>query len=77
MGDKEYFEAVQLFYEERLKSQLKEKFRKCEGCKGDKQFIEEVGKLIYSCGKSSKSKDKCGPQMTITLAKYLYYLEIL
>jgi len=76
MSDKEYFEAVQLFYEERLKSQLKEKFRKCEGCQGDKHFIEEVGKLIYSCGKSSKSKGKCGPQMTITLAKYLYYPEM-
>ena len=76
MSDKEYFEAVQLFYEERLKSQLKEKFRKCDGCKEDKQFIEEVGKLIYSCGKSNKSKDKCGPQMTITLPKYLYYPEM-
>ena len=35
MSDKEYFEAVQQFYEDRLKSQLKEKFRKCKGCQGD------------------------------------------
>ena len=70
---KEYLESVKQFYEDRLKSQLKEKFRKCEGCKGDKQFIEEKGKLIYSCSKNSKAKDKCGPKMTINLAQYLYY----
>ena len=58
MSDKEYFEAVQQFYEDRLKSQLKEKFRKCKGCKEDKQFIETPGQLIYSCGKSSKGKAK-------------------
>jgi len=73
MSDKEYLESVKQFYEDRLKSQLKEKFRKCEGCKGDKQFIEEKGKLIYSCSKNSKAKDKCGPKMTINLAQYLYY----
>tara|TARA_Y100000768_G_C23929121_1_gene659134 strand:- start:428 stop:1069 length:642 start_codon:yes stop_codon:yes gene_type:complete len=80
MSDKEYFEAVQQFYEDRLKSQLKEKFRKCKGCQGDKQFIEKPGQLIYSCGKSSKSKDskgdKCGHQMTINLARYLHYSEM-
>ena len=80
MSDKEYFEAVQQFYEDRLKSQLKEKFRKCKGCKGDKQFIEKPGQLIYSCGKSSKGKDskgdKCGHQMTINLARYLHYSEM-
>jgi len=73
MSDKEYLESVKQFYEDRLKSQLKEKFRKCEGCKDDKQFIEEKGKLIYSCSKNGKAKDKCGLQMTINLAKYLYY----
>ena len=73
MSDKEYLESVKQFYEDRLKSQLKEKFRKCEGCKGDKQFIEEKGKLIYSCSKNGKAKDKCGLQMTINLAQYLYY----
>jgi hypothetical protein len=80
MSDKEYFEAVQQFYEDRLKSQLKDKFRKCKGCQGDKQFIEKPGQLIYSCGKSSKSKDskgdKCGHQMTINLARYLHYSEM-
>ena len=80
MSDKEYFEAVQQFYEDRLKSQLKEKFRKCKGCQGDKQFIEKPGQLIYSCGKSSKRKDskgdKCGHQMTINLARYLHYSEM-
>ena len=73
MSDKEYLESVKQFYEDRLKSQLKEKFRKCEGCKDDKQFIEEKGKLIYSCSKNGKAKDKCGLQMTINLAQYLYY----
>ena len=73
MSDKEYLESVKQFYEDRMKSQLKEKFRKCEGCKDDKQFIEEKGKLIYSCSKNGKAKDKCGLQMTINLAQYLYY----
>jgi hypothetical protein len=73
MSDKEYLESVKQFYEDRLKSQLKEKFRKCEGCKDDKQFIEEKGKLIYSCSKNGKAKDKCGLKMTINLAQYLYY----
>ena len=44
------------------------------------QFIEKPGQLIYSCGKSSKSKDskgdKCGHQMTINLARYLHYSEM-
>jgi len=73
MSDKEYLESVKQFYEDRLKCQLKEKFRKCEGCKDDKQFIEEKGKLIYSCSKNGKAKDKCGLQMSINLAQYLYY----
>lgn len=73
MSDKEYLESVKQFYEDRLKSQLKEKFRKCEGCKDDKQFIEEKGQLIYSCSKNGKAKDKCGAKMTINLAQYLYY----
>ena len=82
MSDKEYFEAVQQFYEDRLKSQLKEKFRKCKGCKEEKQFIEDKGKLIYTCGKSSKGKGKdskgntCGHQMTINLARYLHYYDM-
>ena len=66
MSDKEYFEAVQQYYEDRLKSQLKEKFRKCKGCQGDKQFIERPGQLIYSCGSKS---GKCGPQMTISFKR--------
>ena len=71
--NKEYFEAIQKYYNERLKSQLKPKFRKCDGCKEDKQFIDKQGQLLYSCGSTS---GKCGSQMVITLTKYCYYPEM-
>jgi len=81
MSDKEYDEALHQFYNDRLKSHLKSTFRKCKDCKGDKQFIEKPGQLIYSCGKDgTSSKDnkdkKCGTQVTIDLAQYLYYPEM-
>ena len=71
--NKEYIEAIKYYFNERLKSQLKDKFSKCESCSQKKQFINKPGKLIYSCGSKS---GKCGPQMIITLPEYLYYPEM-
>ena len=42
----------------------------CPSCSGKKQFIDEPGKLIYTCGSTS---GKCGAQMIIDLAQYMYY----
>ena len=66
----DYFESLQLFYSERLKSSLKPKFAKCKGCSEKKQFIIEKGKLVYTCGSSTGI---CGKQFEIDLAQYVYY----
>ena len=66
----DYFESLQLFYSERLKSSLKPKFSKCKGCSEKKQFIVEEGKLVYTCGSSTGI---CGKQLEIDLAQYMYY----
>jgi hypothetical protein len=73
MSNKEYFESLQTFYEDRLRSQLKDKFKTCANCKENKQFIDEPGKLIYSCGSKSGT---CGKQITIHLTRYLHYPEM-
>jgi len=65
MSDK-YIESVNTFFQERLKSMSKPKYKQCEGCKVNKQFKINKDKLIYSCGSKS---GKCGPQMTIKLEK--------
>ncbi len=72
MSDKEYLESVENFFNDRLKSQVKKKYTHCEGCEQIKEFIIKKDKLIYSCGAKS---GKCGPQVIITLPKYLYYPE--
>ena len=66
----DYFESLQLFYSERLKSSLKPKFSKCKGCSEKKQFIVEEGKLVYTCGSST---GLCGKQLEIDLSQYIYY----
>ena len=66
----DYFESLQLFYSERLKSSLKPKLAKCKGCSEKKQFIIEEGKLVYTCGSSTGI---CGKQFEIDLAQYVYY----
>ena len=71
---KDYLESIHTFYSERLKAGLKQKFAVCKGCSGKKQFIVKQGKLYYTCGEKSSS-DKCGLQMTIDLAEYVYYPE--
>jgi len=71
--NKDYIEALQTFYDERLRSQLKDKFKKCANCSENKQFIDKKGQLIFSCGSNSGA---CGKQMTITLPKYCYYPEM-
>ena len=73
MSNKEYFESLQTFYEDRLRSQLKDKFKTCANCSENRQFIDEPRTLIYSCGSKS---GKCGKQMTINLTRYLYYPEM-
>lgn len=69
-----YLDALHTFYSERLKAGLKNKFSTCKGCKDKKQFIIKEGKLYYTCGASSGD---CGLQLEITLAKYLYYPEVI
>jgi len=67
---KEYLDKIQEFYEHKLRSQLKDKYSQCNTCDEKKEFIEEEGKLIYSCGSKS---GKCGEQYIIHLAKYINY----
>jgi len=71
---KDYLESIHTFYSDRLRAGLKQKFAVCKGCSGKKQFIVKQGKLYYTCGHTS-SLDKCGLQMTIDLAEYMYYPE--
>ena len=73
MSNKEYHDSVKLYYEERLRSQIKNKFSHCKGCSNKKQFIDEPGKLIYTCGGKANTSGKCGVQMIIDLSKYMYY----
>jgi len=70
MSDKDYLDSVKLYYEERLRSQIKKKFSHCKDCSNRKQFIDEPGKLIYTCG---SERGKCGAQMIINLTQYMYY----
>ena len=70
--EKEYLESLNIFYSERLKSGLKKKLKKCEGCQNTKQFIIRQGKLYYTCG---SSEGECGLQFEINLAQYVHYPE--
>lgn len=72
MSDKEYMDAIESFFNDRLKSQIRKKYTHCDGCEQVKQFTIKKDKLIYSCGAKS---GKCGPQVIIKLPKYLYYPE--
>jgi hypothetical protein len=72
MSDKEYMDAIESFFNDRLKSQIRKKYTHCEGCEQVKQFTIKKDKLVYSCGAKS---GKCGPQVIIKLPKYLYYPE--
>ena len=72
MSDKEYMDAIESFFNDRLKSQIRKKYTQCDGCEQVKQFTIKKDKLIYSCGAKS---GKCGPQVIIKLPKYLYYPE--
>jgi hypothetical protein len=73
MSEKDYYESLRTFYEDRLRTQLKDKFSICENCSERRQFIDKPDKLIYTCGSKS---GKCGPQMTIHLARYMNYPEM-
>ena len=66
----EYYDSINIFYVDRLKSTLKKKFNSCPGCKGKREFIVKNDELIYSCG---SNKGKCGKQFTIKVAKYIDY----
>ena len=66
----EYYDAMNIFYADKLKSSMKKKFNTCSRCKGVRQFIMEKGELIYTCG---ETKGECGEQIKIKLASYLDY----
>ena len=68
--NKEYIDSIKLYYEERLRSQIKKSHSHCKGCSNKRQFIDEPGRLIYTCGSKS---GKCGDQMIIHLTEYMYY----
>ena len=70
--EQEYLDALQTFYSERLKAGLKKRFKKCQGCSHDKQFIVKQGKLYYTCGSSGQN---CGLQFEIDLATHVHYPE--
>jgi hypothetical protein len=71
---KDYLDSIHTFYSDRLNAGLKQKSAVCKGCSGKRQFIVKQGRLDYTCGQTSSS-DKCGLQMTIDLAEYVYYPE--
>jgi hypothetical protein len=75
MSDKEYLDGLQKFYSDKLKSHLKSRFSTCSGCSGTKRFIDEPGRLIYTCGGDPGDK-QCGVQVVIKLAEYEYYPKI-
>ena len=63
--DKEYSKYFEIFHQEKNAFLSgKKKFKKCQNCDNDKQFIEEKNELIYDCG--SKNKE-CGVQFKIQL----------
>ena len=66
----EYYDTLNIYYADKLKSSLKKKFNSCPGCKGKREFIVKRDQLIYSCG---SNKGECGPQITIKLPDYLDY----
>lgn len=66
----EYYDAMNIFYADKLKSSMKKKFNTCSRCKGVRQFIMDKGELIYTCG---ETKGECGEQIKIKLASYLEY----
>ena len=66
----EYYDAMNIFYADKLKSSMKKKFTTCSGCKRVRRFIMKNNELIYTCG---DSKGECGEQIKIKLASYLDY----
>ena len=68
---KEYFEALQYYYENQEKFNFKGVKQICDKCKKEKQFIVEPGSLTYKCSSTCKDSIK------ITLSRYLYYPEMI
>ena len=67
----EYLQKIELFYDQKMKYlSNKEKYVRCNDCGDKKEFEEGKGKLILSCG---SDKGECGPQIIITLPKYIHY----
>ena len=69
----EYYSSLNTFYSDRLKSSLKRKFNKCNGCKNNREFIVKDGECIYTCG---SDKGECSEQFKIQLAKYIDYQQM-
>ncbi len=66
----EYFDTVEKFYEDRLKSLIKTKFKKCQKCNNTVKYVEMSGKLVCTCS------SKCSNQYIINLSQYLHYPEM-
>ena len=68
----EYDIYFKKFYSELFKFQSgKKSSLRCPGCESKKRFIIDDDKLTFSCG--PKTSEKCGPQYTIELPKYIHF----
>ena len=66
-----YEKQFSKFYSELFKFQSgKKSSLKCPGCESKKRFIIDNDKLTFACG--PKTSEKCGPQYTIELPKYIH-----
>ena len=68
----DYEKQFSKFYSELFKFQSgKKSSLRCTGCESKKRFIIDDDKLTFSCG--PKTSEKCGPQYTIELPKYIHF----
>ena len=66
----DYLDSIKYYYEEMVKSGLKDKNKICKKCSAIKQFKIEPGSLKLICSPS------CENQIHISLAEYEYYPDI-
>ena len=68
----DYEKQFSKFYSELFKFQSgKKSSLRCPGCESKKRFIIDNDKLTFACG--PKTSEKCGPQYTIELPKYIHF----
>ena len=76
-SEKEYSVHFEKFYRELFKFQTGTKKQlTCPGCTTKKRFIFGKDQLKYSCGPQNSANNKCGPQYTIDLPKYISFREL-